>query len=100
MAEDGSLLLHHRFKYIFDCRPQAIYQTDCQPTAGAEFEVLGAMVEDGSLLLADALDVKWNDIFRPDQLEWPAFYSQVFFLSPYSHARSMTPPRTLQLFIA
>jgi len=46
-------------------------------STGAEFEVLGRLVEDGSLLLADQVDVKWNDIFRPDQLEWPAFYSQV-----------------------
>lgn len=45
--------------------------------AGAEFEVLAHMIEDGSLLLADAVDVKWNDVFRPEFLEWPAMYSQV-----------------------
>lgn len=45
--------------------------------AGAEFEVLEAMVHDSSLLLVDAIDVKWNDVFRPEFLEWPAMYSQV-----------------------
>lgn len=38
------------------------------------------MVQDGSLLLADAVDVKWNDVFRPDFLEWPALYSQACLL--------------------
>jgi hypothetical protein len=45
--------------------------------AGAEFEVLEAMVHDSSLLLVDAIEVKWNDVFRPEFLEWPAMYSQV-----------------------
>lgn len=57
-------------------------------STGAEFEVLGRLVEDGSLLLADQVDVKWNDIFRPDQLEWPAFYSQVT-----TEAHCSFPPR-------
>ena len=46
-------------------------------SAGAEFEVLEAMVHDSSLLLVDAVEVKWNDVFRPEFLEWPAMYSQV-----------------------
>jgi hypothetical protein len=45
--------------------------------AGAEFEVLEAMVHDSSLLLVDAIEVKWSDVFRPEFLEWPAMYSQV-----------------------
>ena len=51
----------------------------CRMPAGAEFEVLEHMVHDGSLLLVDAIEVKWNDVFRPEFLEWPAMYSQVIF---------------------
>jgi hypothetical protein len=38
------------------------------------------MVHDSSLLLVDAIEVKWNDVFRPEHLEWPAMYSQVNWL--------------------
>ena len=55
--------------------------------AGAEFEVLEHMVHDSSLLLVDAIEVKWNDVFRPEFLEWPAMYSQV--IGSGSAGRSM-----------
>jgi hypothetical protein len=48
--------------------------------AGAEFEVLERMVEDGSLLLVDRIHVKWNDAFRPEMQEWPELCSHAFEL--------------------
>ncbi len=68
---------------VFSSQPKAMRGAG-RPHAGAEFEVLERLLEDGSLLLVDRADVKWNDVFRPHLAEWPAFYSQVL---PASFAR-------------